>query len=471
MSCIAESMMKDNVKRDLMRRKIRHIHFVGIGGIGMSGIAEVLLNLGYTVSGSDISKTDITERLISLGATVLYEHRSSNLGDAGVVVASTAVKDDNPEVVEARGRNIPVIPRAEMLAELLKMKFSIAVSGCHGKTTTTSIISTVLAYGGLDPTMVIGGRLDSIGSNARLGDGEVIVVEADESDGSFLKLSPSISVITNIDREHLDYYLDIGEIKDAFLQFANSVPFYGTTILCNDCVNIKDILPRIKRRIITYGISEQSDYRATDISFEGMRSGYLLHYRGELLGDISIRAPGLFNVYNSMAAVAVARELDMEFPIIREGLQSYAGVHRRLEVKGTVSEITVVDDYGHHPTEIMATLAAARQVWEGRLVVVFQPHRYTRTKALFDEFLGAFTDADILIMTDIYAASEKEIKGVNAISLCKEIKDGGHEDTSYLSSFNEIVNHLKAIAKPGDTIITLGAGDVWKVGEKLLDSL
>jgi len=460
----------DNVKRDVMRRKIGHIHFVGIGGIGMSGIAEVLLNLGYTVSGSDISKTDITERLISLGARVLYDHRSSHVGDASVVVTSTAVKEDNPEVMEAHSGNIPVIPRAEMLAELLKMKFSIAVSGCHGKTTTTSIISTVLAYGGLDPTMVIGGRLDSIGSNARLGGGEIIVAEADESDGSFLKLSPSIAVITNIDREHLDYYFDIGEIKDAFLQFANSVPFYGTTILCNDCANVKDILPRIKRRVITYGVSEQSDYRATDISFEGMNSRYLLHYRGELLGDISMHAPGLFNVYNSMAAVAVAREVDMEFATIQKGLQSYKGVHRRLEVKGTAAGITVVDDYGHHPTEIMATLAAARQVWKGRLVVVFQPHRYTRTKALFDEFVCAFHDADTLIITDIYAASEKEIKGVNAISLCKEIKDGGHEDTSYLSSFDEIVNHLKATTEPGDTVITLGAGDVWKVGEKLLNS-
>ncbi|MBN2569263.1 MAG: UDP-N-acetylmuramate--L-alanine ligase [Deltaproteobacteria bacterium] len=453
-----------------MRKKIGHIHFVGIGGIGMSGIAEVLLNLGYSVSGSDISKTDITERLISLGADLSYGHKSSNVGDASVVVTSTAVKEDNSEVMEARSRNIPVIPRAEMLAELLKMKFSIAVSGCHGKTTTTSIVSTVLACGGLDPTMVIGGRLDSIGSNARLGDGEVIVAEADESDGSFLKLSPSISVITNIDREHLDYYLDIGEIKDAFLQFANSVPFYGTTILCSDCVNVRDILPRIKRRVITYSISENSDYRATDISFDGMKTRYLLHYRDEPLGYISISAPGLFNVCNSMAAVAVARELDMEFPAIQEGINSYAGVHRRLEVKGTVHGITVVDDYGHHPTEIRATLAAARHVWKGRLVVVFQPHRYTRTKLLFDDFVGAFNDADLLIVTDIYAASEKEIKGVNAISLCKAIKDGGHEDAIYLSSFDEIVNYLKAATNPGDTVITLGAGDVWAVGEKLVNS-
>jgi UDP-N-acetylmuramate--alanine ligase len=454
-----------------MKRKIGHIHFVGIGGIGMSGIAEVLLNLGYTVSGSDISRTDITERLASLGASVCYNHRSSNVGHAGVVVTSTAVKEENPEVVEARSRNIPVIPRAEMLAELLKMKFSIAVSGCHGKTTTTSIISTVLAYGGLDPTMVIGGRLDNIGSNARLGDGEVIVAEADESDGSFLKLSPSISVVTNIDREHLDYYLDIGEIKDAFLQFANSVPFYGATVLCNDCMNIKDILPRIKRRVITYGISEPSDYRATDISFKGMQSSYVLHCKGEPLGDISIRVPGLFNVYNSMAAIAVAREMDMAFSTIQQGLLSYTGVHRRLEIKGTVSGITVVDDYGHHPTEIMATLTAARQVWQGRLIIVFQPHRYTRTKALFNEFTGAFYNADVLIITDIYAASEKEVKGVDAISLCRKIKDCGHEHASYLASFDEIVNHLKKIAEPGDTIITLGAGDVWKVGEKLLHNL
>ncbi|MBW2632383.1 MAG: UDP-N-acetylmuramate--L-alanine ligase, partial [Deltaproteobacteria bacterium] len=365
-----------------MQRKIKHIHFVGIGGIGMSGIAEVLLTLGYTISGSDASKSDITLRLTSLGAVIFYGHRPSNLGDVDVVVTSTAIKEDNPEVTEAHNRNIPVIPRAEMLAELLKMKFSIAVSGSHGKTTVTSMIATILAHGGLDPTMVIGGKLGSIGSNARLGDGEIIVAEADESDGSFLRLNPSIAVITNIDREHLDYYPGIGEIKDAFLQFANAVPFYGTTVLCYDDNNIKDMLPRVKRSVVTYGLSDGSDYRATDISFNGLTSMFSVYCRGDFLGNISLHVPGLFNIYNSMAAIAIARELDMEFPVIQEGIQIYRGVHRRLEIKGNVDGITIVDDYGHHPTEIKATLAAVREVWKNRIIAVFQPHRYTRTMTL-----------------------------------------------------------------------------------------
>jgi len=366
-----------------MYRRVKNIHFVGIGGIGMSGIAEVLLNLGYAISGSDLEKTDITARLETLGARIFHGHRPSNLTTADVVVKSTAIGENNPEVMEAHSRNIPVIPRAEMLAELLKLKYSIAVSGCHGKTTTTSIISTVLAHGGLDPTMVIGGRLDSIGSNARLGEGEIIVAEADESDGSFLHLNPYIAVITNIDREHLDYYPGIGEIKDAFLQFANSVPFYGAVILCSDCDNVRDILPRIKRKVVTYGVDSEADFRAADIS---------LYHREELLGDIEMQVPGLFNVYNTMAAVAVGIEHGMEFSTIREGIRAYKGVHRRLEIKGQAAGVTVVDDYGHHPTEIKAVLAAAKNVWEGRLIVVFQPHRYTRTKALFDDFLDSFDD-------------------------------------------------------------------------------
>ncbi len=451
-----------------MYRKVKNIHFVGIGGIGMSGIAEVLLNTGYIISGSDLNETDITKRLSSLGAKICYGHRSSNLEKADVVVTSTAVKEDNPEVIAAHQRHIPVIPRAEMLAELLKMKFSIAVSGTHGKTTTTSMVATILAYGGLDPTMVIGGKLASIGSNARLGDGEYIVAEADESDGSFLRLSPSISVITNIDREHLDYYRDIEEIKEAFLQFANSVPFYGSTILCLDDDNVVEILPEVKRRVITYGLSGRADYQARDISFEGSSSTFNLYYSGDLLGDISLNVPGLFNVYNSMAAIAVARELDMDFAKIREGIKSYVGVDRRLEIKGEVNGITVIDDYGHHPTEIKATLAAAKQVWDKRIIVVFQPHRYTRTKALFDDFLTAFSDTDILILTDIYAASEKKIEGVHASGLCKGIKNHGQKDVIHIPNFDGIVDHLLAIAEPTDVIITLGAGDVWKVGEEFL---
>ncbi|MFA4916356.1 MAG: UDP-N-acetylmuramate--L-alanine ligase [Syntrophales bacterium] len=451
-----------------MARRIKRIHFVGVGGIGMSGIAEVLLNLGYTISGSDLSLSDITGRLTSLGAKIFTGHHASHIGDADVVVTSTAVKADNPEVLEAHKRNIPVIPRAEMLAELLKMKFSIAVSGSHGKTTTTSMVATVLAHGGLDPTMVIGGKLVSIGSNAKMGKGAIIVAEADESDGSFLKLSPSLAVITNIDLEHLDYYRDIEEIKDAFIQFANSVPFYGPAILCFDDKHVKEILPKIKRRTVTYGLTSPSDYQARDISFTGSSTCFSLYHQDSLMGEIVLNVPGLFNVYNALAVIAVARELDMGFQSIRGGIKSYDGVQRRLEVKGKVKGITVVDDYGHHPTEIRATLAAARQVWKGRIITIFQPHRYTRTKYLFNEFLGAFSDTDKLILTDIYPASEEAIEGVNAESLCKGIRSCGQLDVVYLSSFDEIVDQLLLTAGPSDTVITLGAGNIWQIGEEFL---
>lgn len=460
--------MKNDIRRDAMRRKVKRIHFVGIGGIGMSGIAEVLLNLGYTITGSDLSQSDLTQRLSALGATIYAGHDASNLSDTDVVVTSTAVKVDNPEVLEAHRRNIPVIPRAEMLAELLKMKFSIAVSGSHGKTTTTSMISTVLASGGLDPTMVIGGKLASIGSNAKMGDGEVIVAEADESDGSFLKLSPSLAVITNIDLEHLDHYRDIEDIKDAFLQFANIVPFYGSTILCLDDDNVKAILPAIKRKTVTYGLAQTAEYWASDISFAGSSSNFILHYNEETIGTMTLNVPGLFNVYNSLATIAVARELDMDYPAITEGLKSFTGVQRRLEVKGKAQGVTVVDDYGHHPTEIRETLKAAKQVWKEKLIVVFQPHRYTRTKALFNEFITAFSHADTLIITDIYAASEPPINGVNAASLCEGIRRNGHNNVVYISKFDDIVDHLTSIAKPSDIIITQGAGNVWKVGEEFL---
>ncbi|MBI4632942.1 MAG: UDP-N-acetylmuramate--L-alanine ligase [Deltaproteobacteria bacterium] len=454
-----------------MHRKVKRIHFVGIGGIGMSGIAEVLLNLGYTISGSDLNTSDITMRLKSLGAAIFTGHEASHLTDADVVVTSTAVKTDNPEVQEAHRRNIPVIPRAEMLAELLKMKFSIAISGSHGKTTTTSMISTVLGHAGLDPTMVIGGKLANIGSNAKMGDGDFIVAEADESDGSFLKLSPSLAVITNVDREHLDYYRDITDIKKAFLQFANIVPFYGSTILCADDENVRDILPQIKRKTVTYGIDHPADYRATEITFSGSSSGFSLYERDDLVGAIRLNVPGLFNIYNAMAAIAVARELDLDFSSIKAGLELFTGVHRRLEVKGRTGGITVIDDYGHHPTEIKATLAAARQAWQGKIVVVFQPHRYTRTKALFNEFLSAFSQADALILTDIYAASEEPIRGIDAARLCKGIKNNGHRDVRHLPDFGAIVAHLLATVNPSDVVITLGAGNVWKVGEEFLKRL
>jgi len=343
-----------------MQRKIRKIHFVGIGGIGMSGIAEVLLNLGYVITGSDLSPSDITQRLALLGAGIFQGHEASHIGEVDVVVISTAVKADNPEVLEAHRRNIPIIPRAEMLAELLKMKFSVAVSGSHGKTTTTSMISTVLAHGGFDPTMVIGGKLASIGSNAKIGDGEVIVAEADESDGSFLKLTPCLAVITNIDREHLDYYRDIEDIKEAFLKFANMVPFYGATVLCLDDPHVQAILPDIKRRTITYGLTSPADYQARDVVLQGPTSVFTVYARSERLGEVTLNVPGRFNVANALATIAAARELDMPFDAIREGLLKYVGVGRRLEVKGKVRVVTVVDDYGHHPTEIRETRLAAR---------------------------------------------------------------------------------------------------------------
>lgn len=463
--------MKKDKEKSLMQRKVKCIHFVGIGGIGMSGIAEVLVNLGYNVSGSDVQPSDTTARLQKIGAKIVIGHATENVGNADVVVTSTAVKENNPEVIEAHQKNVPVIPRAEMLAELLKMKFSVAVSGSHGKTTTTSMVSTILAQGDLDPTMVIGGKLASIGSNARLGDGEIIVAEADESDGSFLKLSPTIAVITNIDREHLDYYPGIAEIKHAFLKFANIVPFYGCTVLCNDNVHVREIIPMIKRRMITYGIETSADYSAENIKFSKRKTCYTLLYRGEKLVKIELLVPGLFNVYNSLAAIAVARELNLDIATVKEGLKSFSGVQRRLEIKGRVGEITVVDDYGHHPTEIKATLAAMRQIWKDRLIVVFQPHRYTRTKALFDEFTQAFRDVDVLILNDIYPASEEPIAGINSAALCEAIRKAGQKHVEYIPNAEATVEYLLKTVKEKDTIATIGAGSIYKIGETFIKQL
>jgi len=463
--------MKKDKEKSLMQRKVKHVHSVGIGGIGMSGIAEVLVNLGYNVGGSDVQPSETTARLQKIGARIVIGHAAENIGNADVVVTSTAVKENNPEVVEAHRKNIPVIPRAEMLAELLKMKFSVAVSGSHGKTTTTSMISTVLAQGDLDPTMVIGGKLASIGSNARLGDGEIIVAEADESDGSFLKLSPTIAVITNIDREHLDYYPGIVEIKDAFLTFANIVPFYGCTVVCNDDIHVREIIPSIKRRMITYGIENSADYSAENIKFSKRKTCYTLLYRGEKLGKIELIVPGLFNVYNSLAAIAVARELNLDFATIREGLKSFSGVQRRLEIKGRVGDITVVDDYGHHPTEIKATLAAMRQIWKDRLIVVFQPHRFTRTRALFEEFTKAFSDVDVLVLNDIYPASEEPIAGINSEALCEAIRKAGQKNVAYIPSAEATVEYLLKTVKEKDTVATIGAGSIYKIGEAFIKQL
>jgi len=454
-----------------MYGNIKRIHFVGIGGIGMSGIAEVLLNLGYKVSGSDLRSSEITERLTSLGGEIFYGHAGENVEGADVVVISSAVHGDNPEVVEAHERLIPVIPRAEMLAELMRMKYGIAIAGTHGKTTTTSMVSTLLGYAGVDPTIVIGGRLDSIGSNAKLGQGKFLVAEADESDGSFLKLSPIIAVVTNIDADHLDFYSGINEIKDTFAEFINKIPFYGLAVLCLDSENVAAIIPRMKKRFISYGLSRQADFRASDIRLSGNTTSFIAHYKGERLGEVSFQMPGAHNVLNALAAIAVAMELNVPFSVIQEGFRDFGGVGRRFQIKGEIGDIMVVDDYGHHPAEIKATLAAAKGGWDRRLVVVFQPHRYTRTKELFDDFVTSFYDADLLILTDVYPAGEAPIPGATAEALWQSIKKHGQKEASYIADREAIAGHLLEIVKPGDIVLTLGAGNVWQVGEALLKAL
>jgi len=455
-----------------MYGKIEKIHFVGIGGIGMSGIAEVLLNLGYKVSGSDLRASDITERLAGFGAEIGIGHKAENLTNVDVVVISSAVHDDNPEVIEARRLHVPVIPRAEMLAELMRMKYGIAIAGTHGKTTTTSMAASILGHAGIDPTIVIGGKLNAIGSNARLGQGQFLVAEADESDGSFLVLSPTIAVVTNIDADHLDHYSGIEEIKDTFVEFINKVPFYGLAILCLDDPNIRDILPRVKKRYMTYGLASQADIRATHIRHEGFKTSFVAHYKGYRLGEISFPMPGPHNVLNAMACIAVALELDIPFQAIQEGFAGFGGVGRRFTVKGEPRGIMVVDDYGHHPAEIRATLAAARQGWpERRIVTVFQPHRYSRTHQLFNEFVTAFYDADLLVLTDVYAAGEQPIKGATAERLAAEVRRHGQKEVSYIGNRELIPEHLADVVKEGDIVITLGAGNIWQQGEDLVKLL
>ena len=459
-------------KKTIMYGKIEKIHFVGIGGIGMSGIAEVLLNLGYKVSGSDLRSSEITERLASLGGEIFYGHARENIANVDVVVISSAVHDDNPEVIEARERLIPVIPRAEMLAELMRMKYGIAIAGTHGKTTTTSMVSTILGHAGIDPTIVIGGRLDSIGSNAKLGQGKFLVAEADESDGSFLKLSPTIAVVTNIDADHLDFYSGIDQIKDTFVEFINKIPFYGLAVLCLDSGNVADIIPRVKKRFITYGLSSQADFRASDIRISGNATSFVAHFKGERLGEVSFKMPGAHNVLNALACIAVAMELNVPFEVIRDGFRDFGGVGRRFQIKGEEGGIMVVDDYGHHPTEIKATLAAAKGGWgDRRLVVVFQPHRYTRTKELFAEFVKSFYDADLLVLTDIYPAGEPPIPGVTAEALWQSVRKHGQKDAVYIADREAIAGHLLKIARAGDIVLTLGAGNIWQVGEALLAAL
>lgn len=456
-----------------MYKKTKHIHFVGIGGIGMSGIAELLLNLGYQVSGSDLHHTQITANLASLGGKIYSGHQGQWAEGADVVVTSSAIAENNPEVLAARDANIPVIQRAEMLAELMRLKkFGIAIAGSHGKTSTTSMVSWLLTRAGMDPTIVVGGKVDSLGGNAKLGEGEFLVAEADESDGSFLKLSPVLEVVTNIDLEHLDYYRDIEHIKSVFMQFIDKVPFYGAAILCLDDANIADLLPAIRKRIITYGLTSQADVFADNLEAAEGRTRFVVRQGEQRLGEIHLSLPGRHNVYNALAVVCVGLELEIPFPVIAEALGCFEGVQRRMQLKGTAGAITVMDDYGHHPTEIRATLAAIKEAWPGkRLVVLFQPHRYTRTQGLYKEFLTAFHQADFLVMTSIYAASEAPIPGVDSESLLAEIKRHGQRHTHYIASVDGMAEALVSLLQPGDLVLTLGAGNIVRVGEELLGLL
>jgi UDP-N-acetylmuramate--alanine ligase len=453
-----------------MNRRTKHIHFVGIGGIGMSGIAELLLNLGYKVSGSDLNSSAITEKLARLGGIIYKGHSSDWIEGADVVVTSSAISNNNFEVVRAGEKNVPVIMRAEMLAELMRLKKNgIAIAGSHGKTSTTSMVSWMLANAGLDPTIVIGGKVDALGGNAKLGEGEYLVAEADESDGSFLKLSPVVEVITNIDLEHLDYYRDLEHIKETFLEFIEKIPFYGAVIVCLDDPNIADILPAIKKRTITYGLTSQSDIFGDQVSWQDGRVYFTVKNGEGVLGNIDIAPPGVHNVYNALAAVCVGLELELPFDKIQAGLRSYAGVQRRMQVKGVVSGITVVDDYGHHPTEIRATLEAIKQAWpQKRLVVLFQPHRYSRTKALFKDFQTCFHKADYLVLTDIYAASEEPIPEVTSEILLEATRKHGQRHTQYIGELGEIAEELLPMLQEGDMVLTLGAGNIVRAGEELL---
>jgi UDP-N-acetylmuramate--alanine ligase len=451
-----------------MFRKIQKLHFVGIGGIGMSGIAELLLNLGYEVSGSDLRLSPVTDRLKSLGGKIYLGHNAENVAGTNVVVISSAVRPDNVEVVEAKRLQIPVIPRAEMLAELMRLKYAVAVAGAHGKTTTTSMVATVLVNGGFDPTAVIGGRLNAFGSNAKLGKGDFLVAEADESDGSFLKLTPTIAIVTNIDREHLDHYANLAEIQSAFVQFVNKVPFYGAAVLCLDDPNIQALIPQVERRIVTYGTSSQADLVASHIEYREFGTSCQVRYRGNPLGVLQLRVPGEHGILNALAAIATGLELEIPFEKIASALSSFQNADRRFQIKGKKGNILVVDDYGHHPTEIVATLSAARRACDRRIVTVFQPHRYTRTQALEEDFGRAFYQADVLLVLPIYAAGEQPIPGVSAERVVAQIKKFGHRDATYVCDFAQAQQILKEKLQDGDLLLTLGAGDVWKIGEEFL---
>jgi UDP-N-acetylmuramate--alanine ligase len=449
-------------------RNFQRIHLVGIGGSGMSGIAEVLLSSGYAVSGSDLRSSPVTQRLRNLGAKVNEGHQAENVHGAHVVVISSAVRLDNIEVVEAHRLKIPVIPRAEMLAELMRLKYGIAVAGAHGKTTTTSMVASVLAAADLDPTFVVGGRVNHAGTNARLGQSEYMVVEADESDRSFLFLAPVVAVVTTIDREHLDHYHSLEEIQETFIQFVNRVPFYGTVILCLDEPNVQSILPSVKRPVVTYGTSTQADLVISETKHAGLSSEFRLTYRGEDLGVFSLPTPpGIHNVRNATAAAAVALSLNVPADLIRAGLMKFSGVGRRFEVKGTYAGVTLIDDYGHHPAEIRATLEAARGCGYKRLLVLFQPHRYSRTQLLWEDFCRAFNEADVVVMTEIYAAGESPVDGITGERLAEAISAAGHKNVVYTSTMQSGMEYMLREARPGDAVLTIGAGSVGRVLEQL----
>lgn len=455
----------------MFRQRAKRLHFVGIGGIGMSGIAEILLNLGHKVSGSDLKLTEVTDRLEKLGATIQEGHRREHVEDVDVVVISSAVREDNPEVLAARERKIPVIRRAEMLAELMRMKYGVAIAGTHGKTTTTSMVGQVLTRAGLDPTLIVGGQVKNLGTNAVWGQGEYLVVEADEFDRSFLKLSPTIAVVTTIESEHLDCYRDLAEIKSAFVEFVNKVPFYGAVILCLDERSIQSIIPRIERRCLTYGLSSQANIQARDLRFQTADTEFTALAMGRELGRVALHVPGLHNVKNSLAAVAVGLELGIPFATIQEALGNFSGVKRRFEIKGEVSGITVVDDYAHHPTEIEATLRGAKDGWDRRVIAIFQPHLYTRTRDFHREFGSSFYQADVLIVTDVYPAREDPIPGVTGELVAVAAREFGHQAVHYLPRKTEIPRYVRELARSGDMIITLGAGDVGRLADEILREL
>ncbi|MBM4327922.1 MAG: UDP-N-acetylmuramate--L-alanine ligase [Deltaproteobacteria bacterium] len=452
-------------------KRVKDVHFVGVGGVGMSGIAEILLALGFRVSGSDLKASDITARLERLGARVSIGHDAKHLDKADVVVFSSAVSEENPELIAAAERRIPAIPRAEMLAELMRMQTSVVVAGMHGKTTTTSMIASIFSAAGLDPTVIIGGKLNTLGGGARLGQGDLLVAEADESDRSFLKLYPNVALITNMDLEHMDCYSSMAEIRETFVEFINRLPFYGYAIVCLDDEEVQKIIPLIRKRFITYGLSSQAQYHGRSRSTEGRSTLFAAHREQELLGEVRLPVPGIHNVQNALAAIAVADVFEIPFQTMRHALESFPGVQRRFTERGTAFGVMVIDDYGHHPTEIKAVLQAARQIAQGRIAVIFQPHRYTRTKALFEEFLTAFIDVDLLYIMEIYAASEQPIDGVSGAALCEAIRRRGHKAVRLLLDRKTIPSEVCRDLREGDMVITLGAGDVTQLGPMILEEL